>query len=496
MRRTRLMLWLAVVVGLGMCLFLFSIIIAGRADPSLAAPHQEGRSADLPCGVNPLSFVAQITCTLGTTTTDALPSGNHSFTNAAILADYTDQALVEGNPGDKVNPWEDYYRLDNAVPGWTYVVQAIPDAIGNYNFGMIAYDAAQNAILTDTNPFDGNSARVELVAGSTGPYYFKVFQYSAQCAGGTYHLEADALSPTSTPTPGPTSTSPPGPTPIPGADRFEPNYDFDHAAIIATDVTYDNLNFIPWAGGAEDNDYYKIWVKPALFFTCETLDLDPGVDTNMIFFDSNRNPLGGNDDVELGDYRSRLSYYSTYEGYLYVLVGHGGRLPLVEVEQSGYSLRCTVEVPGMSTLTPTPQPTSTPCPGTPTAPSSPLPTPTPSGELAVRPLSTPTPPPPPGTPTLHFVPVDLLVYYDTNDDRSPGAGEGVAGILVLAYDTATGEQIAQGFTDELGHLELTAAVQGTVRLSIPYLGVSQLIGSEGASIYVRIPPQALPDTIP
>jgi len=92
--------------------------------------------------------------------------------------------------------------------------------------------------------------------------------------------------------------------------------------------------------------------------------------------------------------------------------------------------------------------------------------------------------------------MDLLIYYDANDDRSPGAGEGVAGLLVLAYDTATSEQIAQGLTDDLGHLQFTAAVQDAVRLSIPYLGVNYLVGSEGASIYVRIPPEPLPDAVP
>jgi hypothetical protein len=113
-------------------------------------------------------------------------------------------------------------------------------------------------------------------------------------------------------------------------------------------------------------------------------------------------------------------------------------------------------------------------------------------------LATPPPPQQPsqGTPSLHFVPVDLLVYYDVNDDRSPGAGEGIAGIQVLAYDTATGEQIAAGFTDEFGNLQFTAAAQGAIRLSIPYFGISQLAGSDGDVVHVRIGPQPLPSSIP
>ncbi|HID89993.1 MAG TPA: hypothetical protein EYP52_09860 [Anaerolineae bacterium] len=260
-------------------------------------------------------------------------------------------------------------------------------------------------------------------------------------------------------------------------------------------ITYENLNFVPWGGAGEDNDFYKIWVKPGLLYTCETLDLAPGVDTNMIVYDANRNPIGGNDDVELGDYRSRFSYFSNYEGYLYILVGHGGRLPLAEVENSSYSLRCSMTVPGQATVTPTPRPTRTPRPPrTPTPPTSPVATPTlpPEAALEVRLLSTPTPPPPVGTPAPHFVPVDVWVYYDADNDHGPDPGEGVSGIPVLAYDTTTGSEVARCFTEMSGHCQFTVAVHGQVRISIPYLSIDYVIGEEGATLYVRIPPGPLP----
>ena len=489
MRRSYLALGLASVAVLSLLLVLATLLAPSSAT-SLAAPLQENW--------NP--FVVRfphldiITCTLATTTTDSLPN-NQSFETAAILADYTGLALVVGDQGTEQNPREDYFKLSNAVIGWTYEIDAVPDGYGNYNLGMIVYDADYTPIMTDTNTFDGNSATITLVPTTSGPFYFKVFQYSDQCSGGTYHLEVNQSTPTPTPTstPGPSPTpTPPGPTAIPGADRFEPNYDFVHAATIGTNITYDNLNFVPWGGGAEDNDFYKIWVKPGLLYTCQTSNLAPAVDPNMQVYScpSEDCALGGNDDIEPGDYNSRFSYLSTYEGFLYILIGTGGRLPATEVEGSTYSLRCSMEVPGQSTSTPTPTRTSTP-----STPSSPLPSPTPapSGEeLTVRPLTTPTPPPTPGTPSLHFVPVDLLVYYDANDDHSPGAGEGVAGILVLAYDTATGNEIARGFTDELGHLQFTAATQGLVRLSIPYLGIGHVVSEEGATVYVRIAPGSTP----
>ncbi len=494
---------LVLAAGAGLLLLLISAALGHPASNSAAAQASEARVVS--AGEWLVNTADLITCTLSTTTTDSL-TGINSFATAAILADYSNLALVVGPKNATVNPEEDYFRLDNATPNFTYQVRAIPSGVGNYNLGIVVYNASYTPILTDTNTLDGNSATVSIVASNTGPYYFKVFQVSNYCSGGTYSLDASVIAPTSTP--GPTSTGTPqptsiGPTTVPGTDRFEPNYDFAHAATLATDVTYDSLNFVPWGGATEDNDFFKIWVKPGLFYVCETLNLAAGVDTNMIMYSgpSFDNFVAGNDDVTLGDYRSRISYFSNYEGFLYVLVGHGGRLPYAEVRSSTYSLRCEMNVPGQPTTaaTSTPRPTSSAAAptATPRPSSSPLPTPTraatiPSSsgnDLEVRTLTTPTPPPAATTPALHFVPIDLLVYYDGNDDHSPGAGEGIAGILVLAFDTANGEQIAQGFTDELGHLQFTAAAQGAVRLSVPYLGINRLVGSEGESIYVRIGPQ-------
>ena len=111
-------------------------------------------------------------------------------------------------------------------------------------------------------------------------------------------------------------------------------------------------------------------------------------------------------------------------------------------------------------------------------------------DLTVRPLTTPTPVPA-TTPAPHFRPITLLVYFDANDDRQPGAGEGIAGISAQAYEVATNQLLAQGFTDEQGNLEFTVAAQGPVRVSVPYFGFSQLVSGEGASIYLRVPPQPL-----
>jgi hypothetical protein len=269
------------------------------------------------------------------------------------------------------------------------------------------------------------------------------------------------------------------------------------------------FNFVPVIGEGPDNDFYKIWVKSGLHFRCETSDLAPGVDPNMIMFNgpSWDNAIAGNDDIAQGNYNSALSYYATYDGWLYVLVGTGDRTP-PNINDSDYTLRCekstepfmatstpqpTDTPDAAATSTPTPTPTFTPSP---TTSGSPLPTPTlGEPELTIRPVTTPAPGTP-ATPTTRFIPIRLLVYYDGNGDRQPGAGEGIAGLSAQAYEVASNELLAQGFTGAQGDLEFTVAARGPVRISIPFLGFSQLVTGPEASVRVRVPPRLLPGGAP
>jgi len=611
MKRSHVVL-LTVAASVGFLLVLLSVAVS-RSTPTLAAPRVVGAFVSRPGeGLVPW-YQEAITCGLSITTTDSLAySYNSTYTDAATLSNYNGLALAVGNRGQVVPVEDDWFQLNNANPGSTYVVEAVPDKTDNYNLGIVVYDASLAEIKRDVDTVD-HSAKVELKATVKGKYFFQVYQLTYGCTGDTYHLSFSRTDPTptpdsdsyepnnsrtvpytlpvgtsasvtdanfvpssggptpdvdwyafyvqsgrryrastsnldnvdtyvevytrdgnkiaednnsgggfaskvewqgaydgyyyvlvtnriattgsydltieepATPTPGPTSTPQPGATAIPGLDQFEPNYDFDHATTLATGVTY-SANFIPWGGGGEDNDFYKLWVKPGLHFICETLELAPGVDTNMIVYDGNKNGIGGNDDVTLGDYRSRFAYFSTYEGWLYVLVGHGGRLPASELQNSAYKIRCELQVPGQATATSTPEPGGAPAPTSTPEPSA---TPVPPEELTVRTLTTPTPVPA-TTPAPRFIPISLLVYYDAKDDHQPGAGEGVAGISAQAYEVATNQLLAQGFTDEQGNLEFTVAAQGPVRVSVPFFGFSQLVTGEGASIYLRVPPQPLP----
>ena len=363
-------------------------------------------------------------------------------------------------------------------------------------------DRDDNRKAGDNDSGGGFASKVEWQAGYDGYYYIIVTNLvTISESDDTYDLTITEISA------GATST--PAPAPInPNADRCDRrelgNHDFDHACVISLDVP-EGFSFVPPPFGGPDNDFYKVWVKPALLYECYTSNLSAGVDPNMILYDQSRNAIGGNDDRAPGNFNSYLAYYATYEGWLYVLVGYGDRTP-TNVSDSDYTLVCDMEVSGQATETPasgsTPAPTSTPqlstTPGLHTATPTPTrqPTATPTREaLTVRPLTTPTPVPA-TTPVPRFVPIRLLVYYDSNDDRQPGAGEGIAGISAQAYEVATNQLLAQDFTDERGNLEFTVATHGPVRISVPFFGFSQLVAGEGASIYLRVPPQPLPGGMP
>lgn len=357
-------------------------------------------------------------------------------------------------------------------------------------------DQNNGVVESDDDGAGGLASRAEWQATYDGYYYIRIINKVSTT--GDYDLaveESDSPDPTSTPTP--------GPGPDDEADSCEDNSKFERACIIAPNQAK-TFNLVPLYPGGVDNDYYKIWIKPGYMYECFTSNLDPGIDPNMIVYDHNQNGIGGNDDdprpeAEPGDLNSYFAYYATYEGWLYLLVGTGDRTPS-DVYNSRYTLQCNMRVPGEATPTGTPA-TATPTPApdsqtaTPTPTHAPAATPTSSGELTVRPLTTPTPVPE-TTPAPQFVPIELLVYYDANDDRQPGAGEGIAGISAQAYEAATNQLLAQGFTGEQGNLEFTVGAQGPVRVSVPFFGFSQLVAGEGASIYLRVPPQPLVGAAP
>jgi hypothetical protein len=366
---------------------------------------------------------------------------------------------------------------------------------------LTVYDTQGNVIGVNDDATAGTRAsRFTFNVGVDGFYFASVSNRDPNDpADQTYCFGVKELAPTSTPSPLATGTR------VPGPDACEYNGDFDVACLIGAGQTF-AANFVPLIGEGPDNDFYRIWIKPGLLYTCETLNLSSVNDTNMILYDQNRNGLGGNDDRVHGDFSSQVSYFSTYTGWLFVLVG-----PVAPPEYSvsnlyTYDVRCTETV-----ATPTPFPTATRPPSSGgIQPSPPTPTriPSPTASATVPPvtvipqLPTPTPPiilivplptKPPDVVTGQVANVEITVYFDANLNYIPELAEGVENLGVAIYDNVTGELLAFGSTNEAGNIRFgPLVVPGTIRISIPFLQFEQIAVGD-VEFDVRVAPlQPLP----
>jgi hypothetical protein len=400
------------------------------------------------------------------------------------------------------------YRLE------TVVTAGVDTVVFLYPPG--ATDDSQFIASNDDAPGLGLGSRIEWTPAADGSYTIKVENLEPLPHDNieTYDLVVRDVSPTATPTFTPIATSTPG-TPtatptrvtIPGnPDAFEPNYNFDRATLIGLGTKYTNLNFVPWTGTGVDNDFYKLWVVAGKLYTCQTLDLGTASNTNMILYSCPGEQCGfaGNDNVEPFDpndpYRSRITFFSSYAGYLYLLVGQVGADRILPEEWSNlsYGLECFIEQPGTATPTPTgafvpttPNPTNTPAPAQTLTPAVPAPTATPV-PLVVLPMTTPTRPSAagvPATPTPQLLNIQLLLYYDRNGNGQADPGEGIRDILARAYDAASGELLSIDYTDESGFLRFTLPRQVPVRVSVPFFGFEQIVTQNNASIQIRIAPR-------
>jgi hypothetical protein len=456
-----------------------------------------------------------VTCTLSTTQTVGA-QGNQSFSTATLLSSASGRSLVPQTnvaPGNQVlvASFDEYFFI-NAISGNTVNVTMSPAnaAAGNYNLGLAVYDGRSASppyplMILDENTNDF-SASANFIAPFTGRIYFQVYQLNAatQCTGGGYNILFTNSTPTPVPTSttGPTATTGPSPTPYAGApnsDRFEPNNNFDQATTIGLNVKYDALNFVQWDANSTDwdNDFLKVRVKPGMLVTCRTLDLKPGTDTNLILYDINLNGINGQDDFNRagGDLSSSVSYFVTYEGWLYGLIGEGFSRPRSEQAATGYSYECTIG----SQNTPTPAPTPTDSPNVPTRTPIPTETPIPSPTLTptppfikIVPLPTATSP---GLPTEQ-VPVSLLAYYDANSSSKYDPGEGIVGVSARVIDLTTGKLLAQGLTDTTGRVSFTVGAPGAVQLLVPFLNFSEIILPSGKAVTIRVNSSELPRAIP
>ncbi|MCP4423130.1 MAG: hypothetical protein GY803_01425, partial [Chloroflexi bacterium] len=374
----------------------------------------------------------------------------------------------------------------------------------------------QGVLIASNDDFEVGNRRsqVTIAADVDGFYYARIDNRSpSDPADQTYCLEVREITP---PSPTPSNTPPPG-----GADdeTCEYNSTIETACTIGLDNTY-NFNFVPYHGSPQDTDVFRIWMKPGIEYTCETtIPTGSFADTNIIFLDNNGNdfqPNLGNDDKELGDLGSKLSYRSNYTGWLHMMVGPVNVPPFEEAANYSYQLECTSTA---ATSTPTPTATATTSPFTggdssPIVVSTPTPivfptfppTPTP---IDLSGLNTPVPPTPPAV-QFQLLPtatplsdvagastINVTIFYDANEDFLPQLTEGIVDTAVSLYENASGQLIAFGYTNEAGLIRFDSiAAAGAVRVSVPFLNYTQIVTGESANILVRVAPQPLPVGIP
>ena len=402
-------------------------------------------------------------------------------------------------PGDL-----DFYRF--AVKSGTFYQLTTSDLSPGIDTVLKVYNQNGQPIAEndDFGPAGELHSQLVVQADTTGFYFARVVNKSpADAANRTYCFAIDAMeqpTPTATPTLLPTRT---------GSDTCEPNGRIDIACLFG-DNQSQAFNFVPPFNEGPDQDFYRIWVKPGVTVTCETNQLSAVTDTNIIMLGPNGedfNPQLGNDDKAPGDRGSRLTFTSFYTGWLHVLVGPVNPVPVAQAAQFTYTLACTSSVPPTATPTtpfvPPPTgggggiiaPTITPLPTSTPFDLSQLLTPSPVviPEVTIQPLPTATPP----SGALQTATVNVTVFYDSNFNFTPEINEGIQDVAVALYDNTNGRLLAFGYTNQAGAVRFEAIPStGAVRVEVPLLNYTQIVGTGESNISVRVAPLPLPIGIP
>lgn len=393
----------------------------------------------------------------------------------------------------------DYYRFYGKA-GSTYTILT-KNLIAGVDTYMQAYDTVGNVIASnDDYTATARDSKVTIFTGVSGYYYASIVNLDpSDPADKTFCVEVNVVESTATPT-----------QQVLATDTCEPNGSFDTACLLEVGRTY-NFDFVPPVAPGPDNDFFRIWIKPGILYTCETSNLSGVNDTNMILYDQNRVGLGGNDDKAVDDFGSAVSYFSTYTGWLYILIGPYATPAYDQSDLYTYDLACTSvaatpTVPATPTRTPAPGggffptpvplPTSTPTPA-PTSDTGELPpmitSPTPRPVVVIRPLPTSTPASAPA-PTLDLT---VTLYYDVNGNFAAELNEGIMDVSVALYASVSGELLAFGYTNDAGMVRFgPLAVSGPVRVSVPFLNFSQTVAADVTAMQIRVAPQQLPGFIP
>lgn len=394
-----------------------------------------------------------------------------------------------------------------------------PPPTGNTPYEVNIPSNTTNLLASNDDVLPTNRAsQVDIQAPIDGIYWIKVWNKDPTPRGAaqTYTISVleNPLPATNTPV---ATTSPVPATAYPGGfDQFEYNGDFNFSTLIAPNTKYSNLNFVPFQPqdpNTPDNDFYRLPVRQGLYYTCETLDLSQGTDTNIIIYSQPNFDSGitGNDNIneeefQRGNFASRASWLAGYTGYAYVVVGQVTPPKSNEAAGRTYALQCTIGLPNTPTPVASPTPIASPTPLVPPTPvppeptMTPFPTPRTSVNLAVQelpPLGGEVLPTPTPAPTPMPISLDVQVFVDQNKNGLLDRGEGIANVSVRILDETTQTPLGQAFTDGEGRVRFAITNEGPIRLSVPLFGYSTVVAEPNAVVRIGLQPELnVPDQIP
>jgi hypothetical protein len=332
----------------------------------------------------------------------------------------------------------------------------------------------------DRSPADVGST-VTFTAPADG--WYVVLVEKATVYDGVYDLDVSLTAPTATPsppptvTPAPTLTPTPSPTPVILPDLAEPNDTVEAARPITPGQRS------VYTVGVGDVDYFTFITKAGVRYTCETVTDQVDTLLTVTGVGGQQPPavIGVSDDRAAGRVDSTLFWTADEEQPVIVKIeARGGGFGAYElVCQSAAAPPASPANPAAGvvvSLTPTATLTTTE-----------------RISLTVQYIGRIQPP----TTTMETH-IRLLVYYDANNDRQPGPGEGVANVSVLAVD-ARGQRLARVFTNAQGEAVFNLTGAAIARVIVPFVpgwSARVRVGERNDDIVLGLPAVRLPIFLP
>ncbi|MBE2224682.1 MAG: hypothetical protein IAF02_24290 [Anaerolineae bacterium] len=435
-------------------------------------------------GQNPTPIVITLT-----------PSGSATPGQPTAVSSPTDEAAL---PPDRFEPNNDANTATavglQTEPDMTLSADDVDAFTGYLKAGQMVrvQTAVYDGLDTRLSLFWGGQLMVEnddrsatdvgssVVFAAPADGWYVVLVAKATIYNGRYDLTVSLVEPTATATmpptatPLPTTTPMPSPTPLIQPDLAEPNDTPETARPVTPGQRH------TYTVGAGDVDYFTFIAKAGSRYACETVT--DQVDTLVTVMGISE-MIGVNDDRAVGRVDSYFAWDMAEEQPLVVKVeARGGSL-------GQYEFVCQQAAPPAA-------PPAMPAAPNPLA-AEPLTTAaiTATGRisLTVQPMGRVQPQT--TTPTTH---IRLLVYYDANNDRQPGPGEGIANVSVLAVD-AQGQRIARVFTNAQGEAIFNLDSETVARVIVPFVpGWSARVraGEANNDIVLGLPAVRLPIFLP